>query len=319
MNTHITAALLYLVFLPLSTAFLEAAEITKSGGHEDKLNLYKVTQNIYAIEGPLANRTPENLGNNATFGFIITRDGVVLIDPGGTYKGAQRIHEIINTVTDKPVKYVINTGGQDHRWLGNDYFMRQGAKVIASTEAVTDQKTRLNDILLRLSSTAGDEVLEGTEAIYADITFDKNYKFNLGGTDIEIYHPGNAHSPGDSFVWLPKQKVVFTGDIAYTVRMLSMMSFSISKSWVESYEAMAALKPDHVIPGHGKPTTIDVTNKDTYAYLKWLRAEITEFMDSGGGIEDVGKIDQSDFSYLLNYDSLKGRNAQKIYEEIEFE
>ncbi|MEN8108882.1 MAG: hypothetical protein ABFS22_12875, partial [Pseudomonadota bacterium] len=107
--------------------------------------------------------------------------------------------------------------------------------------------------------------------------------------------------------------------IAYTVRMLSMMSFSISKSWVEAYEAMAAFKADHIIPGHGKPTTLAVTDKDTYSYLTSLRKKITEFMNSGGGIEDVSQIDQSEFSYLRNYDSLKGRNAQKIYEEIEFE
>lgn len=319
MQTHIIAALLCFVFLPLSPTLADVAEMPTPGEHEDKLGLYKVTDIIYGIEGPLANRTAENLGNNATFGFVITSDGVVLVDPGGTYKGAHRIHEVIRSVTDEQVKYVINTGGQDHRWLGNDYFKKQGAKVIASTEAVADQKTRLNDILLRLSNTAGDEVLVGTEASYADITFDKEYKFNLGGTDFEIYHPGNAHSPGDSFVWLPEQKVIFTGDIAYTVRMLSMMSFSNSKSWVEAYEAMAAFKPDHVIPGHGKPTTLAVTDKDTYSYLTWLRKKITEFMDSGGGIEDVSQIDQSEFSYLSNYDSLKGRNAQKIYEEIEFE
>ena len=316
MQTQLIAALLCFVLLPLSPA---SAEMPDPGENEDALRLYKVTGNVYGIEGSLANRTAGNLGNNATFGFVVTADGVVLVDPGGTYKGAQRIDEVIRSVTDKPVKYVINTGGQDHRWLGNDYFRKQGAKVIASTAAVADQKARLNDILLGLSNAAGDEVLQGTVASYADIVFDKEYTFSLGGTDFEIYHPGNAHSPGDSFVWLPGQKVIFTGDIAYTVRMLSMMSFSSSKSWVESYEAMAAFEPDHVIPGHGKPTTLAVTDKDTYAYLTSLRKKITEFMNAGGGIEDVSQIDQSEFSYLRNYVALKGRNAQKIYEEIEFE
>jgi len=107
---------------------------------DDKLILHQVTGNVYGIEGPLRDRTARNLGNNATFGFVVTTKGVVVVDPGGTNKGAKRIHEIIRSVTGKPVMFVINTGGQDHRWLGNDYFKKQGATVIASAEAVRDQK-----------------------------------------------------------------------------------------------------------------------------------------------------------------------------------
>ena len=89
---------------------------------DEKLELQKVTADVYAIVGELGNRTAKNLGNNATFGFVITAEGVVLIDSGGTYQGAQEIDRLIKSVTDKPVVRVINTGGQDHRWLGNGYF-----------------------------------------------------------------------------------------------------------------------------------------------------------------------------------------------------
>ena len=94
----------------------------------ENLDLYQVTENVYAIVGELGNRTPENLGDNATFGFVITAEGVVLIDPGGTYNGAKAIDAMIKSVTDKPVVTVINTGGQDHRWLGNGYFRQAGAR-----------------------------------------------------------------------------------------------------------------------------------------------------------------------------------------------
>jgi glyoxylase-like metal-dependent hydrolase (beta-lactamase superfamily II) len=286
---------------------------------DDNLILHQVTGNVYGLVGPLHDRTAKNLGNNATFGFVVTSEGVVLIDPGGSFKGAKRIHGIIRSVTEKPVRVVINTGGQDHRWLGNDYFKAQGATVIASAEAVEDQKARLNEILLRLGNAAGDDVLQGTRESYADRTFDKEYRFRLGGVDFELYHPGNAHSPGDSFVWLPQQKVMFAGDITCTDRMLSMMWFSRSKSWTEAYEAMASFHPVTVIPGHGKPGTLEVADRDTYEYLTTLRKAVAEFMAAGGGIEEVNRIDQSKFRYLENYDQLKDRNAQKVYEEIEFE
>ena len=305
-----------------TTTLLHAADAvdkTKPAAKEDPLRLQQVTDNVYAIVGPLGNRTANNLGNNATFGFIVTAAGVVLVDTGGTYKGAQRIHDIIKSVTQKPVKYVINTGGQDHRWLGNDYFQKQGAKVIASRDAVQDQKHRLNELLLMLANTAGDAVLQGTTDSYADITFDKRYTLKLDGEEIEIIHPGGAHTPGDAFVWLPRQKVMFTGDIAYSERMLGVMSYSNSKKWLQTYEAMAAYHPQHVVPGHGRPTTLETINRDTYRYLTGLRQKVSEFMEAGGAIEDISTIDQSQFRYLKNYDSLKGRNAQQVYQEMEFE
>lgn len=297
----------------------EASKPFKKGKDDDKLYLHKVLENIYAIVGPLGNRSPENLGNNATFGFVVTKDGIVLVDPGGTYLGAKRIHELIKTASSLPIKYVINTGGQDHRWLGNDYFKKLGAKVIASQSAVDDQKARLKDILFMLSNTAGDKAMEGTVESFADITFDNQYNFTIGGIDFEIHHVGGAHSPGDSFVRLPKQELIFSGDVIYLERLLSVMSFSNSKSWVSVFEKLAAFKPKYIVPGHGKPADLDQAREDTYGYLTMLRNKVSEFMDQGGVIQDVSKIDQSKYFYLENFDLLKGRNVQQVYQEIEWE
>ena len=283
------------------------------------LQLQKVDDNVYAIVGPLTNRTPENLGNNATFGFVVTSEGVVLIDSGGTYKGAAKIHALIKQVTDKPIKIVINTGGQDHRWLGNDYYKKQGARLIANAKAVEDQKARTQDQFFMLGNLVGDAGLENTEAVYAEETFDDSHKFTLGDTQFELHHAGQAHTPGDSFVWLPQQRIVFSGDIVYVQRMLSISSASNSKSWVSAFEAMAALQPRVVVPGHGHATTLQEARAHSYDYLVFLRKGVSNFMESGGGIEDIGKLDQSKFSFLLNYENLKGRNAQRVYEELEWE
>ncbi len=306
--------LVYLVQACLAAGFL-------IGGAQasDVLKINKVGDNVYALVGPLSNRNAENLGNNANFGVVVTENGVVLIDSGGSYRGAQMIHAAVRTITDQPITLVINTGGQDHRWLGNGYFKAQGSRVIAHEEAVSDQTTRARDQLMALDNLIGAEGVEGTEPVYADETFSEDQTLTIGQTRVIVGHAGHAHTPGDSYVWLPEQGILFSGDIVYVDRMLSIGPQSAHKSWISAFETLAALDPAVVVPGHGDPAELAKATADTYDYLVFLRQAVTGFMDNGGGIESVSTIDQSRFAYLENYDVLKGRNAQRVYEELEWE
>ena len=173
-----------------------------------ELRTVEVTPTVFALVGDKGQRSAENFANNATFGVIITDAGVVLVDAGGSYKGAEEIQAAIAKITDRPVKVVINTGGQDHRWLGNSYWAKQGARLIASEAAVEDLRARASIEQTMLSQLIGDS-LEGTEPVFARETFADTLTVDLGGRQIEIIHPGAAHTPGDSFVWLPDEKVVF--------------------------------------------------------------------------------------------------------------
>jgi len=300
------------------TLLILALPLGHPRANED-LKLQKVTNDVYAIVGELNNRSTANLGNNATFGFVVTTQGVVLIDAGGTYRGAQAIDLLIKTITDKPVVIVINSGGQDHRWLGNDYFKQQGAEIIASEAAVSDQEARTRDQFIGLGNLLEDEAIKGTEAVYAEKTFNQKYKFKLGETLFEIHHAGQAHTPGDSFIWLPQKKVMFTGDIVYTERLLGVGSQSNSKSWISVYQAMAAYQPKYLIPGHGRATNLARANKDTYEYLVFLRASVSDFIENGGDMSDISSVNQSQYDYLLNYEMLAGRNAQQVFIELEWE
>lgn len=279
----------------------------------------KVTEGVYAIVGPLDQRNPENLGNNATFGFVVTDTGVVLVDPGGSYKGAAAIAAVIATVTDKPVTHVINTGGQDHRWLGNGYFQERGATVIASQAAVDDHKARVNDQFFMLTQLIGKEGLAGTRDVYATQTFENTLDLTIGGVDFELRHVAAAHTPGDAFVWLPHQRVVFTGDIVYVDRMLGVGPQSSSATWLDAFSAIEQLNPAHVVPGHGKATDLAQAQAETRDYLVMLREEIGAVMERGGDINDATAIDQSAFSHLGVFEQIKGRNAQQVFQQMEWE
>jgi glyoxylase-like metal-dependent hydrolase (beta-lactamase superfamily II) len=282
------------------------------------LSVQPVAPGVWAIEGPAEQRDADNLGNNATFGLIETTDGAVLVDPGGTWAGAEMLHDLVRSLTDQPVRYVINTGGQDHRWLGNAYWQAQGAAVIASADAVADQEARGSMQLSMLAQLVGAGA-EGTDPAYADIRFDHDYAMDLGGRRIELHHVGGAHTPGDSFVWLPQIRTVFTGDIVYVGRVLGVMDFSDSASWLEVFAAIEGLDPEHVIPGHGPLTTLAQAQTDTRDYLQNLRDRMRDYIDEGGDIIGSVEVDQSAFAGLAQFDALAGRNAQTVFQQMEWE
>ena len=308
-----------LVSTILISGVMLIAGVAMAAGDDDTLQLQKVTEDVYAIVGPFGNRSPENLGNNATFGFVVTDEGVVLIDPGGSYRGAAAIETLIRQVTDRPVKIVIDSGGQDHRWLGNGYFKERGARIVASAAAVEDQRARHQEQLLVLGNLVGVEGLADTEPVYADETFDEGTSISLGGKAFELRKVGPAHTPGDSLVWLPEERVVFSGDVVYVGRMLGVMPHSNSRHWIEAFETMAALEPVTVVPGHGPPTDLAQARSDSLDYLVFLRESVAAFMENGGDITQIGTLDQSRFAHLIDYATLKGRNAQQVFQEMEWE
>lgn len=189
-----------------------------------QMTVTPIADGVYALVGPYDQRNPENLGNNSTHGLVVTDAGAVLIDAGGSFKGAQALHAVIQTLTDQPVTHVINTGGQDHRWIGNSYWQAQGATVIASDAAAEDQKSRASMQGTMLSTLLGD-AFDGTDPAYADITFADSYTLNIGGRVLEITH-APAHTPGDAFVWLADDRVVFTGDMVFAGRLLGVLEGS---------------------------------------------------------------------------------------------
>lgn len=298
--------------------FSVALFVLPASAFAETLAVQPVTDDVWAIVGPLEQRSPENLANNATFGLVVTPEGAVLIDPGGSWQGAEMLHAVIRTVTDQPVVHVINTGGQDHRWLGNGYWQAQGATVIASEAAVEDHRARADDHMIALSQFLG-EGLDGTEPAYADVTFETDYTLEFGGLTFEIMHRGAAHTPGDSFIWLDERDVMFTGDIVYVDRILGNGPARDTDSWIAVFEAMAAFDPAHIVPGHGHATDLAKATRDTYDYLVNLRTQIGALIENDGDIMDAPAIDQSNWTYLEQFDSLAGRNAQATFEEMEWE
>lgn len=285
------------------------------------LDIVPVGPGAWAIVGETGQRSPANLGNNATFGVVLTADGVVLIDAGASAKGAAEIEATLRTVTDRPVVMVIDTGGQDHRWLGNGYWRAKGARIVASEAAVADQRQRVDMQWAGLRALVGDAGLAGTDPAFADRTFRDRLELVVGGTRFDIRHPGRAHTPGDSFVWLPEQRIVFGGDIVFMDRMLGLLPAPLSHAgdWIAAFDAIAALDPRVIVPGHGRPAAPERARAQTRDYLVHLRDAVRAVVKAGGTMTDAARIDQARFAHLAGADDLMGRNAQAVFQELEFD
>jgi glyoxylase-like metal-dependent hydrolase (beta-lactamase superfamily II) len=279
-----------------------------------------VAPNVYAYVGDTEGRTYENEALNANIGLVVTPQGAVLIDPGASFQGARQIADAAKQVTKQPIKWVINTGGQDHRWMGNGYFKAQGAEIIAHANAQADMVARGPEHL-RTNAPVLKEKMAGTEVVLPTRWLkDADTTLNLGGTTLKVVHRQGGHTPGDSMVWLPNSGVVFTGDVVYVDRILGLLPVSKTKTWVASFQALEALNPTIVVPGHGKVTNLAQAQKDTGQLLVSLRAAMGKAVEAGTDISAAVKsFDAAPYKHLKHVDVWLPQLANRTYLEMEQE
>ena len=278
----------------------------------------KVIDGVWSAIGATAPPTYENSGHNNNLTFIIGKEAVLVVNASDNYLLARSLHEEIKKLTDLPVKYVVLENGQGHAMLGMNYWQQQGAEIIAHVDTVDVIEERGSSSLERMQLRNRDKAM-GTELSTPDITFDDRYVVDLGEMTVEVLYLGPSHSPGDTQVWLPDQKLMIAGDLAFHERLLPVFDDSDTAGWLQTWVEFENLQAEIVVPGHGHPTTIDVVREWTVDYLDYMREEIGKILDEGGSLIDAYNIDQSEFSHLDTFDELAGLNADRIYRAMEFE
>ena len=279
----------------------------------------EVATGVHALVGPTGGRTYENHGLNANFGVIDTADGAVLIDSGASQQGAQLLEAEATRLTGKPVRWVINTGVQDHRWLGNGYFRGKGVEVIAlarTAEAQAQNALAQLDALRPVLK----ERLDGTAPVTADRRLEGAHEtLDLGGRRVELHYFADAHFPGDVVVWLPQEGVAFAGDHVYVDRLLGILPQSNAESWLEAFRALVALEPKVIVPGHGAVTDLARAQADTGDYLAFIVSGVKALAEDMAGVDEaVAQLgDAPRFSRLANYDELHRGNVSRAYLRFE--
>ncbi len=278
----------------------------------------RVVDNVYAIVGPLGQRSKDNDGSNANIGFIVTAQGVILIDSGASKLGAEKIATAIAQVTEQPVRWVINTGVQDHRWLGNDTFASQGAQIIALKRTAASQAEFASQHMQMLQGLLGER-LQGTRPLPATTMLDGDeVLLELGGEIFNLRYT-DAHFTGDAWVWLPQRNVMFTGDLVFVDRILGVLPWSSVKNSQKAFQALEALNPKHIVPGHGSVCDLAKAKRDSGDYEDFLANVI------GATAKDMEPLDETlnkyadlpQFKHLYNYSDLHRANMNRAFVEFE--
>lgn len=278
----------------------------------------KVVDGVWSAIGATAPGTYANSGHNNNLSFVITSEGVLVVNAGENYLLAKALHDEIKKLTDQPVKYVVLENGQGHAMLGSSYWQEQGATVIAHEDAAHEIQENAFAILDVMKKRLKEKAA-GTVVKMPNETFKDKKIIEMGGVRIELLMLGPSHSPGDIIVWLPQKSLVISGDMAFHQRMLPLFEHTDTAAWINTWEKFAALKAKYVIPGHGEATNMAEVTRYTVDYLVYLRKKIAELIENGGGLDDAYNIDQSAYMHLPTSEFLAKRNAGQVFTQMEFE
>jgi glyoxylase-like metal-dependent hydrolase (beta-lactamase superfamily II) len=278
----------------------------------------KVAENLYAIVGPLGQRSEANAGLNANYGFVVTASGVILIDSGASSHSAAMLEQAVKAVTSKPIKWVLNTGAQDHRWLGNSYFAKRGAEIHAMVGTVKTQQASAQQQLDNLKRFIGGQ-LAGTTPFYATRTHQPpEQEVVIEGVRIQWIET-NAHYPGDTMIHFPDTSVVLTGDLVYVDRILGVLPQSNVRKAQAAFRRLMALNPKHVVPGHGRVTDLAQAKRETGDYYDFLIANVGNAARNMDSIsETLDKFAMpAQFMGLENFADLHRANMNRVFVDFE--
>lgn len=210
--------------------------------------LTQLTDNTYVFLGTEDYSANNSYGANA--GVIIGNDSVLVIDTQISSQRAQEFIQAIREITDKPIRYVLNTHFHSDHSFGNADFSALGATIISHQMADVYMKKWSQKILDNGWSGLTADLAQGTRIVYPDMTFQDKLIIDLGGIKPEIIFHTHSHTQGSVFVHLPEQKVVFAGDVLFNDYHPNMSASDVT-GWVKTLDLIGSLDARTIVPGHG--------------------------------------------------------------------
>src|SRR6266849_3001805 len=314
--TATRTALSLLVVFWMSTTSVLADEVPKVQFNEVK----EVAPGVffrYSAIGPEGANIPFGGSNNI---WIVFEDYVAVVDANFP-KEAGDVIQAIKKTTDKPIRYVLDTHHHGDHSYGNEVFGQAGASIVAQTNCA--RLLRVNgpkEFAEAGKPPTGRKDVAKSKLKVPSLIFDEKFVLDDGKQRVEFLFFGHAHTSGDAFAYMPKHKMVCTGD-ACVNGAFNFMGHSDSTSWIRVLEKCQQLDVNLILPGHGPPDGKELLEKQKRYFVE-LRQQVKKGIDAGQDFEDIKKsidmpwykewttVDPSPANVQHVYDELTGRAAQ---------
>lgn len=278
-----------------------------------------VAGGVYAVISPARDfPNKENKGWNSNSSFVVTNDGVLVVDTGSSEAIGGALLKTIQTVTDKPVKWVVCTHGHGDHWLGTSAFMDEGVELIVSEKLAGRMENELE-----YWSDLFNQMTEGftgqATAVKPTTVLKQASRMTVGGLDVEFIPSGDSHSAGDTLVWLPKQKVLISGDVVYSNRIPGTFEGKFEQ-WMKFLAELEQLPLEKVIPGHGEVgTKADIARMREFFTVIW-ETTATGFDEGLEAFEIVPLVLEKTAKYKSfypGYDKYLPESVSHFYLQVE--
>ena len=240
-----------------------------------------VAPDVWFVQGQAEMGSAANRNFISNAAFVVTDDGVVVIDSLGSPPLANEMIQEIRRVTAQPIRFVIVTHYHADHIYGLQAFKAAGATIVAHPSG----RDYLNSDTARLRLQASRQELfpwidETTQVLPADRWLEQeDTLLRVGTFDFRIRHVGPAHTAEDLVVYLPRRQVLFSGDVVLRGR-IPFVGQADSRQWIASLTQLIDFKPRLLVPGHGEVSTDPTADMTlTRDYLQHLRKTMAEAAD----------------------------------------
>lgn len=280
--------------------------------------LRRLARDVYAVLGD----SGQGAEGRPNAGFIVTAKGIVAVGGVASPAQARAVIRTIRTRSEKPIRYLVLYAHHPDMMFGAIEFKRVGARIVAHPDTrVLAAEGGPDAMLADWDRVVGLQELLGFEyANVPDRPVSASDTLRLGGRTIAIIHPGAAHSAGDLMVWLPREGVLFAGDLLLEDGG-TMVVDGNSSVLLRTLTFIDSLAPRVVVPGHGRvPGDPRALTGRTRAYVTTLRDSMRAEVGRGHPMRRaMAALPPADDGRPVSYNSRLRRNAVRVYLEMEKE
>lgn len=275
----------------------------------------EVAPGVWMVQGASALGTPANRNFISNAAFVVTPEGVVVVDALGSPALAAELIQAIGRITTQPIRQLIVTHYHADHIYGLQAFKAAGAAITAHKDGQAYLYSETAALRLQASRTdLAPWIDDKTRLVPADRWIDGPTRFTLGGVDFLLQPAGPAHTAEDLVVFLPQSRVLIAGDIVFRGR-IPFVGQADSGRWIEALDRLIALDARLIVPGHGPASTRAQSDLGlTRDYLLHLRRTMGEAARNLEPFDEAyAKADWSRFENLPLFKAANRINAYNTY------